>query len=132
MQNAHERFGTVEFTKRMKDITTRIRAPIDRVVLEPAQNKQGQASAHLISMIGGDSEIGAIWAAVTEAALFHIHFPGRTGLAASLGPEAQCFRGSLAVPGRKRPCRHLVAVSAELAKSKPGGGPGGCTDHSLR
>jgi len=48
-------------------------------------------------------------AAVTEAELFQIHLPGRTGLAASLGPEARCFRGSLAVPGRKRPSRHLTA-----------------------
>jgi hypothetical protein len=120
MQNAHERFGTLEFTKRMKDTTTRVRVYIDRVVLEPAQREQGQAGAHLISMIGGDSEIGAMWAAVTEAELFQIHLPDRTGLAASLGSEAQCFRGSLAVPGRQRPCRHLVAVSAELAKTKPG------------
>src|ERR1700732_2837127 len=100
MQNAHERFGTLEFTKRVKDTTTRVRVYVDRVVLEPAQNKQGPASAHLISMIGGDSEIGAIWAAVTEAALFHIDLPERRGLAASLGLEAQCFRESLAVPGR--------------------------------
>jgi hypothetical protein len=71
-------------------------------------------------MIGGDSEIGAIWAAVTEAALFHIDLPERRGLAASLGLEAQCFRESLAVPGRKCPCRHLVAVSAKLAKTKAG------------
>ena len=35
-------------------------------------------------------------------------------------PEAQCFRGSVAVPSRKRPARHLVAASAELAKTKPG------------
>ena len=71
-------------------------------------------------MIGGDSEIGALWAAVTEAALLQIHLPGRPVITASLGPEAQCFRGSVAVPGRKRPGRHLVAVSAELAKTKPG------------
>src|SRR5580700_77493 len=109
MQNAHERLGTLEFTKCMKDTTTRVRVCIDRVVLEPALNEQGQAHAHLISMIGGDSEIGAMWAAVTGAELFHIHLPGRTGLAASLGPEAQCFRGSLAIPGRKRPGRHLIA-----------------------
>jgi hypothetical protein len=120
MQNAHERFGTLEFTKRVKDTTTRVRVYVDRVVLEPAQNKQGQASAHLISMVGGDSEIGAMWAAVTEAELFEIHLAGRAGLAASIGPQAQCIRGSLAVPGRKRPCRHLVAVSAELAKTKAG------------
>jgi hypothetical protein len=79
----------------MKNTTTRVRVYIDRVALEPAQNEEGQASAHLISMIGGDSEIGALWAAATEAELFQIHVPGRTGLAASLGPEAQCFRGSL-------------------------------------
>ena len=28
--------------------------------------------------------------------------------------------GSVGVPGKKRPARHLVAVSAELAKTKPG------------
>jgi hypothetical protein len=57
---------------------------------------------------------------VTEGALFHIQLPGDTLIAASLGLEAQCFRGSVAVPGRKRPARHLLAVSAELAKTKPG------------
>jgi len=120
MQNAHERFGTLEFTKRTKDTTTRVRVYIDRAVLEPAKEENGQASAHLISMIGGDSEIGALWAAVSEAALLQIHLPGRPGIPASPGPEAQCFRGSVAIPGRKRPGRHLVAVSAELAKTKPG------------
>ena len=120
MQNAHERFGTLEFTKHTKDTTTRVRVYIDRAVLEPAKEEKGQTRAHLISMIGGDSEIGALWAAVTEAALLHIHLPGRPGISTSLGPEAQCFRGSLVVPGRKRPGRHLVAVSAELAKTKPG------------
>jgi hypothetical protein len=120
MQNAHVRFGTVEFTKRTKDTTTRVRVYIDRAILELAKDEHSQTSAHLVSMIGGDSEIGALWAAVTEAAVFQIHLPGRSGMAASLGPEAQCFRGSVSVAGRKRPARHLVAVSAELAKTKPG------------
>ncbi len=120
MQNAHERFGTLEFIKLTKDTTTRVRVYIDRVVLETAKDERGQAAAHLVSMIGGDAEIGALWAAVTEGALFHIQLPGGTPIAASLGLEAQCFRGSVAVPGRKRPARHLVAVSAELAKTKPG------------
>lgn len=120
MQNAHERFGTLEFTKRMKDTTTRVRVLIDRAVLEVAKDERGQARAHLISMIGGDSEVAALWAAVAEAALFQIHLLGRAGITASLGPEAQCFRGSVALPGRKRPIRHLVAVSSELAKTKPG------------
>ena len=120
MQNAHERFGSLEFIKRTKDTTTRVRVHIDRAVLETPKDERGQASAHLISMIGGDSEIGALWAAVTEGALFQIQLPDQPSIAASLGPEAQCFRGSVMVPGRKRPVRHLVAVSAELAKTKPG------------
>jgi hypothetical protein len=118
MQNAHERFGTLEFTKHAKDTTTRVRVCIDRAVLEPAKEENGPASAHLISMIGGDSEIGALWAAVIEAAFLQIHLPGEPTITASVGPEAQCFRGSVVVPGRKRPGRHLVAVSAELAKTK--------------
>ncbi|MGB6877625.1 MAG: hypothetical protein WBD87_16495 [Candidatus Acidiferrales bacterium] len=120
MQNAHERFGTLEFTKRMKDTTTRVCVHVDRAVLEPARNEQGQASAHLISMISGDSEIGAMSAAVAEGALFQLRLPGCPATAHSLGPAAQCFRGSVMVPGRKHPVRHLVAVSAELAKTKPG------------
>ncbi len=120
MQNAHERFGTLEVTKCTKDTTTRVRAYVDRVVLEAAKDDRGQADAHLISMIGRDAEIGALWAAIIEGALFQIHLPGRAAIAASLGLEAQCFRGSVAVPGRTRPARHLVAVSAELARTKPG------------
>jgi len=120
LQNAHERFGSLEFIKRTKDTPTRVRVYIDRVVLETAKDERGQAAIHLVSMIGGDAEIGALWAAVTESALFHIQLPGGTPMAASLGLEAQCFRGSVAVSGKKRPARHLVAVSAELAKTKPG------------
>jgi len=120
LQNAHQRFGSLEFTKRTKDTTTLVRVHIDRAVLESPKDERGQASAHLISMIGGDSEVGALWAAVTEGALFQIQLPGRAGIPASLGLEAQCFRGSVMVPGRKRPARHLVAMSAELAKTKPG------------
>lgn len=120
MQNAHERFGTLEFTKRTKDTATRVQVCVDRLVLETPKNGQGQVSAHLFSMVGGDSEVGALWAAVTEGSLFQIQLPGRAPIDASLGPEAKCFRGSVIVSGRMRPVRHLVAVSAELAKTKPG------------
>lgn len=135
MQNAHERFGTLEFTKRTKDTATRVRVHVDRAVLEPARDRSS-AAAHLISMVGGDAEIGALSAAVTEGALLQIQFPGGPIVAASLGPEAQCIRGSIIVSGRRRPVRHLVAVSAELAKTKPGADRDGvrtilCNDHPL-
>jgi hypothetical protein len=110
----------LEFIKRTKDTSTRVRVYIDRAILEQARDDRGGIGAHLLSMVGGDAEIGALSAAVTEGALFQIHLPGSASMAASLGSEAQCFRGSVVVPGRKHPVRHLVAVSAELAKTKPG------------
>jgi len=120
MQNAHERFGLLEFVKGTKDTTTRVRVHLDRAILEPRNSNLDSPSAHLLSMIGGDSEIGALSAAVAEGGLFRIEFPDDTNVSASLGPDAQCFRGSVMVPGRKRPVRHIVAVSAEMAKTKPG------------
>ena len=42
MQNAHERFGTLEFTKSMKDTTTRVRVYVDRAVIEPPKDQHGR------------------------------------------------------------------------------------------
>jgi len=120
MRNAHERFGTLEFTKRVKDTTTRVRVYMDRLVVEVGKEEHRSAGVHLLSVMGSDAEIAALWAGVTEGAHFQIQIPGRSAFAGSLGSEAQCFRGSVAVAGKKRPARHLVALSAELAKTKPG------------
>ena len=37
-------------------------------------------------------------------------------LMVTLGKNPQTFRGSISIPGRKRPVRHLVAISSELAQ----------------
>ena len=122
MKNAHERFGLLEYTKRMKDTTTRIRLRLDRFICEVEDG--GNGKAHLISVLGGDSDVGAIWAAVIEQNLFTVEAPGIESVTASLGEDAQCFRGTINIAGRK-PIRHLVAVSAELAKTRLGTDPGG-------
>jgi hypothetical protein len=122
MKNAHERFGVLEYTKRMKDTTTRIRVTLDRFIGE--LDDAGNGKAHLISVLGGDSDIGAIWAAVVEQNHFTVEASGIDPLTASLGEDAQCFRGTISIAGRK-PIRHLVAVSAELAKTRPGIDPEG-------
>jgi len=80
--------------------------------------------AHLISVLGGDSEVGASWAAVIEQSLFTVEAPGIEPLTATLGENAQCFCGTITIAGR-RPIRHLVAISAELAKTRPGADPQG-------
>jgi len=120
MQNAHERFGTLEFVKRVKDTTTRVRVHMDRLIVEQGTEELRSAAVHLLSVMGSDAEIAALWAGVTEGAVFQIQTSDRSVVTGSLGPEAQSFRGSVAVAGRNRPARHLVAVSAELAKTKPG------------
>jgi hypothetical protein len=119
MKNAHERFGVLEYTKRMKDTTTRIRLRLDRFIGEVEDARNGKA--HLISVLGGDSDVGAIWAAVIEQNPFTVEAPGCDPLTASLGEDAQCFRGTITIAGRK-PIRHLVAIAAELAKTRPGHG----------
>jgi hypothetical protein len=122
MKNAHERFGVLEYTKRMKDTTTQIRLRLDRFIGEV--ESEGTCKAHLISVLGGDSDVGAIWAAVVDQDHFIVEAPGSDPLTASVGADAQCFRGSITITGRK-PIRHLVAVSAELAKTRPGMDPEG-------
>jgi len=57
VKNAHERFGSLEFTKRVKDTTTRIRVHMDRLIAEPAKEDRGTATAHLFSVLGSDAEI---------------------------------------------------------------------------
>lgn len=122
MKNAHERFGVLEYSKRMKDTTTRVRVRLDRFIGEAEGGRD--AKAHLISVLGGDSDIGAIWAAVVEQNAFTVEAPDTEPLIVSLGEDAQCFRGTISVAGRKL-IRHLVAISAELAKTRPGVDPGG-------
>jgi hypothetical protein len=122
MKNAHERFGVLEYTKRMKDTTTRIRLRLDRFIAEV--DNERNCKAHLISVLGGDSDVGAIWAAVIEQNVFTVEAPGIDSITVSLGEGAQCFRGTINIAGR-RPVRHLVAISTELAKTRPGADPGG-------
>jgi len=106
----------------MKDATTRIRLRLDRFIGEVGDGRNGKA--HLISVLGGASDVGAIWAAVIEQNLFTMEAPAIDPLTATLGEDAQCFRETITIAGRQ-PIRHLVAISAELAKTRPGADPGG-------
>src|SRR5215470_13545831 len=119
MRNAHERFGWLEFTRTLKDTTVRVRLRVDRCIAEVSDNgRDGQF--HLLSVIGGDSDIGAAWAAVQQNQVFKVEGAGFAEAELSLGEKAECYHGSLSLPGRRRPVRHLVAVSAELASTRLG------------
>jgi hypothetical protein len=122
MKNAHQRFGVLEYTKRMKDTTTRVRLRLDRFVGEIEKGQTGRA--HVISVLGGDSDVGAVWAAINEQSCLAVEGPGITPFTATLGEGAQCYRGTITIAGRK-PVRHLVAISADVVRTRPGADPQG-------
>jgi hypothetical protein len=88
--------------------STRIRLRVDRYVGDDGK-------AHLISVFGNDSDVGAIAAAIHEKATFTLTFPGGEVKDVSLGENASCYKGAISLPDRKRPVRHLVAISEELS-----------------
>lgn len=121
MRNAHERFGWLAFTRALKDTTVRVRLRLDRMIAELEENGQ-DGKVHLLSVVGGESDVGAAWAAALSNQAFQIEAPEFGPTALQLGEKAECFRGSLNVPGRRRAVRHLIAVSAEMAATRLGGG----------
>ncbi len=118
MKNAHMRFGRLEFTRKMRDTTTQVRLWMDRFIGEEG-DRDGTGRAHLVSVVGGDQEIGAVWAGVVENDVFTVSGPDLEPMTVSFGEGAQCFRGTLKVDGRKRPVRHLVVVSREMIGKVP-------------
>ena len=107
MQNAHLRLGLLEYHRMTEKTSTRIRLRVDRYVGEDEQ-------AHLISVFGNDSDVGAITAAVHEKATCTLTFPDGEVKEVSLGEHASCYKGAVSLPDRKHPVRHLVAVSEAL------------------
>jgi hypothetical protein len=107
MENAHLRLGLLEYQRMTEKTTTRIRVRVERYVGEDRQ-------AHLLSVFGNDSDIGAITAAIHEKATFNLTFPDGTTKDISFGEHAFCYKGSVTLPDRKYPVRHLLAVSQAL------------------
>ena len=109
MKNAHERFGKLAYVRRTEKTTTNIRVFLDAFVGE------AERKAHLVSVVAGDIEIGALAAAFANGDAFTVIDPAGKETIVTLGERPLCFRGSIMVPGRKRPLRHLVSCSQELA-----------------
>src|ERR1019366_7835641 len=80
-----------------------------------------RGKAHLVSVVGGDVEIGALAAAFANGDSFTVVDAFGAESIVSPGEETLCFRGSIMVHGRKRPLRHLVSCSQELADTTSDG-----------
>ena len=107
MENAHLRLGLLEYVRFTEKASTRIRLRVDRYIGDGGQ-------AHLLSVFGNDSDVGAITAAIHEKATFSITFPSGAEKEVSFGEHASCYKGAATLPGRKLPVRHLIAVSQYL------------------
>ena len=111
MENAHLRMGLLEYERYTEKIATRIRVRVSHYIGDDDE-------AHLLSVFGNDSDIGAITAAVYEQARFRLTFPDGEIQDVSLGEGAICHRGSISIPGRKQAVRHMLALSEELRGMK--------------
>jgi len=115
VKNAHLRFGWLTYVKVTEKTTTNIKLRLDRFIGELLPEPPRQAKAHLISVVGGDSQIAAISAAVSLGERFMVEGPGVPPIRVCLERNAQCFKGAIQISGRKKPLRHLIGMSAELA-----------------
>src|ERR1700684_630148 len=117
MKNAHLRFGWLTYVKSTEKTTTSIKLRLDRFFGEVLPDPPRQAKGHLISVIGGDTQIAAVSGAISLADRFMVEGPGVTPIRVYLERNAQCFKGSVQLTGRKKPLRHLIALSEEFASS---------------
>ncbi|MGB8888889.1 MAG: hypothetical protein WCC87_19320 [Candidatus Korobacteraceae bacterium] len=114
MKNAHERFGKLIYRRRSEKTATNLRVFLDAFMGEE------RGKAHMVSVVGGDVEIGALAAAFANGDSFTVVDPYGAESIVSLGEKPLCFQGSIVVHGRKRPLRHLVSCSQELAETPLG------------
>ena len=124
MKNAHLRFGWLTYVKSTEKTTTSIKLRLDRFIGEVLPDPPRQAKAHLISVIGGDTQIAAVSAAISMGDRFMVEGPGVQPIRVCLERNAQYFKGSVQLAGRKKPLRHLIALSEEFASSNISAGSG--------
>jgi len=117
MKNAHLRLGWLSYIKSTEKTTTSIRLHLDRFIGEVLPDPPRQAKAHLISVIGGDTQISAVSAAISMGDRFMVEGPEVLPIRVCLERNAQCFKSSIQLAGRKKPLRHLIGLSEDFASA---------------
>jgi hypothetical protein len=119
MENAHLRLGRLKFIRQTKDHATNVSLHLNQLVAEKATDRYSSASLHLISVFGGDQEVGAIGAAAAEEQRFHVEMFGDE-FVGTMGEKPISYKASIPVSGRKRPVRHLVLISKSFFETTLG------------
>jgi hypothetical protein len=115
MKNAHLRFGWLTYFKRTEKTTTTFRLRLDRFIGEVEPDPPRRARAHFVSVLGADTQIAAVNAAISLDERFEIEGPGVERISVCLGRNAQTNKGAFQVADRKKPLRHLVGISEEFS-----------------
>jgi hypothetical protein len=102
--------GKLSFVRQTRDTITNVSVRLDRLVAEPPPDSRTAADLHLVSVFGGDQEIGAMLAAAQEGLRFQIGIASKEFIG-TRGEKPVVYRASLQIPGRKRPVRHAVILS---------------------
>jgi hypothetical protein len=126
MQNARLRLGRLEYFRapaNSRSAPTHITLWMDRTIVEPT-TEANTGVCHLLSAFGGDQETSALAAAISEhGGRFTVSGPDLIPHTVSVQDKATVFRSSLALPGRKHPVKHIVALSEELVQTQAGLNP---------
>jgi hypothetical protein len=80
------------YVKSTEKTTTSINLHLDRFIGEVLPDPPRQAKAHLISVVGGDTQISAISAAISMGDRFMVEGPGVQPTRVCLERNAQCFK----------------------------------------
>jgi len=112
MKNAHLRMGKMIFSKAAGKSRTSFSLHADRFIGERVSNDSPRA--HFLSVFGGDAQIAAAHAIISEQESFQVEGPGLEQLTVNMGKDAQCYRASVALSTSQRSLRHLIVVSQEF------------------
>ena len=93
MENAHLRMGKLKFVRQTRDTITEVSLHMDRLVAEKPTEPRSAVQIHLVSVFGGDQEMGAIAAAIADEQRFQISLPGRGRVARVPWREARDVPG---------------------------------------
>jgi hypothetical protein len=96
-----------------------VRVYMNKLIAEQA-NSGSEAVGHFVSVFGGDQDIAAVAAALSENLHLQASGPELPSVRVRFGESAAVFRGAVSVPGRRRSVKHLIAVSAEVAATRAG------------
>ena len=118
MLNAHLRMGTLIFVRQSRDTITNVTVGLNCLVAEPPDTS-ASATLHLVSVFGGDQDVGAVVAAAHETLRFRVS-TGVGEFVGTLGEKPVIYRASLQIPERKRPVRHAVLLSKNFFETTLG------------